>query len=99
MFHENYHFKHVLVTYSYIDRLFAESISQAHQNAAEKYEIERVSWLKSQEKLQSELQELRNKLSQERYCRSFCEILFVHFVNLYRLSYFLLYKQLFISYQ
>ena len=58
------------MTYSNINRLFSESISQAHQNATEKYEIERVSWLKSQEKLQLELQELRNKLSQERYVLS-----------------------------
>lgn len=45
---------------------FSEAVSQAQQSATDKYQQERVQWLKHQEKLEIELQELRSKLSQER---------------------------------
>ena len=40
---------------------------QAQQNATAKYESERIEWLKHQQKLEIEVQELRAKLSQDRF--------------------------------
>ena len=43
-----------------------ESIGQAHQESSGKIDQERYKWVKVQEKLEAELQDLRNKLTQER---------------------------------
>lgn len=57
----------VFVLLPYISgHLLAEAVSQASQNANEKYQQEKLQWLKHQEKLETQLQELRSKLSQER---------------------------------
>ena len=44
-----------------------EAVLQAQQSATVKYETERVQWLKYQQQLEAEVQELRSKLSQDRY--------------------------------
>lgn len=49
-----------------LQHIMKEAVSQAQQSATDKYQQERVQWLKHQEKLEIELQELRSKLSQER---------------------------------
>ena len=44
-----------------------EAVMQAQQSATAKYESERIEWLKHQQQLEMEVQELRAKLSQDRF--------------------------------